>query len=108
MTVMYHFVCIYLYYILFTLAQHFFSNKISAVGHRIVHGGPYFTGSCQLTSATLHKLEEVSALAPLHNPHNLSGVNAAASSFPEAVQVGMLKLCLIVHNCTSLKKFKSY
>lgn len=64
-------------------------DKIAAVGHRIVHGGPYFTKSCQLTSKTLHKLDGVSALAPLHNPHNLSGVMAAASSFPEAVQVGV-------------------
>lgn len=62
--------------------------KVSAVGHRIVHGGPDFEAPTKLVADTLKKLEKLVPLAPLHQPHNLKGVYAAAKAFPGAAQVG--------------------
>jgi acetate kinase len=56
---------------------------LRAVGHRIVHGGPKHTATVQITAATLKELEEISYLAPLHNPACLEGVRCAMEYFPE-------------------------
>jgi len=61
--------------------------KLSAVGHRVVHGGPDFDGAVELTDKVMKRLTEFEPLAPLHQPHNLSGVRAALELFPDAVQV---------------------
>lgn len=60
---------------------------IEAVGHRVVHGGVEFAEPVALDDARLKKLEQLSPLAPLHQPHNLSGVRAAQRAFPGALQV---------------------
>jgi len=60
---------------------------IEAVGHRIVHGGIDFSESIVLDEQKLDYLEQLNPLAPLHQPHNLSGVRAAQSAFPDALQV---------------------
>ena len=52
-------------------------NEIDAVGHRVVHGGERFTHSMLLDDAGLRGIEETIDLAPLHNPHNLKGIQAA-------------------------------
>jgi acetate kinase len=62
-------------------------RPIAAVGHRIVHGGAEIDGSRVLTPDLIAYLETLSPLAPLHQPHNLSGVRAALDAFPDAVQV---------------------
>jgi acetate kinase len=61
--------------------------EIEAVGHRIVHGGADFSESVVLDAQTLACLERLNRLAPLHQPHNLSGVRAAQDAFPDALQV---------------------
>lgn len=61
---------------------------ITAVGHRIVHGGPDFAAPVRLDPAAMAALERFVPLAPLHQPHNLAGVRAAQAMFPRAVQVG--------------------
>jgi acetate kinase len=61
--------------------------KIGAVGHRVVHGGLAHSAPVVLTPALIAELAKLNALAPLHQPHNLSGVAAAQSAFPEAPQV---------------------
>jgi len=63
-------------------------TAIEAVGHRIVHGGVEITAPVVLDAAKLIYLDGLVPLAPLHQPHNLSGVRAAARAFPDAVQVG--------------------
>jgi len=63
-------------------------TAIEAVGHRIVHGGIEITAPVVLDAAKLAYLDGLVPLAPLHQPHNLSGVRAAARAFPNAVQVG--------------------
>ncbi len=60
---------------------------ISAVGHRIVHGGVDYSEPVVLDEERLAYLARLSPLAPLHQPHNLSGVRAAQRAFPGALQV---------------------
>ena len=62
--------------------------EISAVGHRIVHGGVHFDGPVLLDGDCVKTLEELTPFAPLHQPHNLAGVAAAQSAFPNAPQIG--------------------
>ncbi len=61
--------------------------EIAAVGHRVVHGGPRFTKPTLVDETVLDVLEAYASLAPLHQPHNLSGIRAAQMAFPEALQV---------------------
>jgi len=49
-------------------------SQISAVGHRVVHGGEKFTCSVLIDDAVLDAIKEVQHLAPLHNPPNISGI----------------------------------
>ncbi|SDK96226.1 acetate kinase [Franzmannia pantelleriensis] len=60
-----------------------------AVGHRIVHGGEHFTRASRLDDQVIAAVEETSALAPLHNPANLAGIQAARALFPALPQVGV-------------------
>ncbi|TCZ62969.1 acetate/propionate family kinase [Roseicella aquatilis] len=62
-------------------------RRIIAVGHRVVHGGPDFAAPVLVTPAVLHRLEALASLAPLHQPHNLAGLRAAAERFPGVPQV---------------------
>ena len=64
-------------------------NTISAVGHRVVHGGERYTEATLLTKEVVEDLEHLSPLAPLHNPANLAGIRAAKSLLPEAVHVAV-------------------
>jgi acetate kinase len=64
-------------------------NEIDAVGHRVVHGGETFKGSCYLDDVTIKGIEECSDLAPLHNPANLKGIYAMKMLLPDVPQVGI-------------------
>jgi acetate kinase len=57
-------------------------GEIDAVGHRVVHGGEKFTQSCLVTPDVKQELRKLIELAPLHNPHNIRGINAAISNLP--------------------------
>ena len=61
--------------------------KIQAIAHRIVHGGSLFTQSVISTTSILDELSKLNALAPLHQPHNIEGVRAFATAFPDIPQV---------------------
>ena len=61
--------------------------KIQAIAHRIVHGGSLFTKSVISTPSKLNELSKLNALAPLHQPHNIEGVRAFATAFPDIPQV---------------------
>ena len=52
-------------------------EHISAVGHRVVHGGDKYFATTEITAENLKDLEECNNLAPLHNPYNLAGVKAS-------------------------------
>lgn len=61
---------------------------VSAVAHRIVHGGEQCLAPCLLDAQTLRYLHGFDSLAPLHQPHNLAGVEACARVLPGVPQVG--------------------
>jgi len=54
-------------------------DEISAVGHRVVHGGEKYSESVVIDDAVMESLEECVKLAPLHNPANIIGINACKS-----------------------------
>jgi acetate kinase len=64
-----------------------YESSVAAVGHRIVHGGPDFAEPVLIDGATLTKLKALIPLAPLHQPHNVAGVEAAMKAFPSTPQV---------------------
>ncbi|MDD6183037.1 MAG: acetate/propionate family kinase [Lachnospiraceae bacterium] len=57
-------------------------DEISAVGHRVVHGGEAFTESTLINEEVIAAIENVSELAPLHNPANLIGIAACQELMP--------------------------
>jgi acetate kinase len=59
------------------------------IGHRVVHGGSLFTGPTLVTDRVIADIEELSALAPLHNPANLAGIRAAGVIFAGVPQVAV-------------------
>ncbi|MBV7378021.1 acetate/propionate family kinase [Maritimibacter dapengensis] len=66
---------------------HFPDSEITAVGHRVVHGGMDFAEPVELSDAILARLEAFVPFAPLHQPHNLAGIAAARNAFPDARQI---------------------
>ncbi len=64
-------------------------SEISAVGHRVVHGGEMFNSSVLITNEVIAALEKCIDLAPLHNPPNLKGIEAISELIPDTVQVGV-------------------
>lgn len=63
-------------------------DEIEAVGHRIVHGGNLYSSSVVMNDRVIQEIENISDLAPLHNPANLIGVKAFQKAIPSAIQVG--------------------
>jgi acetate kinase len=70
------------------LARHPEAYQISAIAHRIVHGGERCSESVVLDNPTLVYLASLAPLAPLHQPHNLAGVHAFRRSYPQLPQIG--------------------
>ncbi len=64
-------------------------KDIDAVGHRLVHGGTKFSGSVLITDEVKEMVRECYPLAPLHNPANMTGVEAIDALMPGVPQVGV-------------------
>ncbi|MCX8052749.1 MAG: acetate kinase [Armatimonadetes bacterium] len=64
-------------------------REISAVGHRVVHGGEKFVESTIVNEEILSEIEKMSTLAPLHNPPNLEGIRACIRLMPGVPQVAV-------------------
>ncbi|SCX81786.1 acetate/propionate family kinase [Butyrivibrio sp. INlla14] len=64
-------------------------EEIGAVGHRIVHGGEKFTKSVVINDEVIKAIEDVSDLAPLHNPANLIGIRACQKVMPSVPMVAV-------------------
>ncbi len=62
-------------------------RRVAAIGHRVVHGGPDLAAPVLVDAAVMQRLRALAPLAPLHQPHNLAGIEAAAESFPGVPQV---------------------
>lgn len=64
-------------------------SEIEAVGHRVAHGGEFFTESAFINDEALKQIEQLSELAPLHNPANLKGIVAMKILIPGIRQVAV-------------------
>lgn len=64
-------------------------NEIDAIGHRIAHGGEYFTRSTIIDERAKNLLKECIDLAPIHNPANIAGIEACEKNIPGKVNVGV-------------------
>lgn len=64
-------------------------SEITGVGHRVVAGGEHFKESTLITDDVLEKIEELSELAPLHNPANATGIRAFKKLLPEITSVAV-------------------
>lgn len=62
-------------------------DEIGAVGHRIVHGGEYYSESVLITDEVLEGIKECIPLAPLHNPEGLAGIKATQKALPNTPMV---------------------
>ncbi|MBN2582530.1 MAG: acetate kinase [Planctomycetes bacterium] len=65
------------------------AEEIEAVGHRVVHGAESFTGSVLITASVLDAIRACIPLAPLHNPPNLTGIEAARKLLPDVPHVAV-------------------
>ncbi len=63
--------------------------EVAAVGHRVVHGGPVYTSGVLVTPEVKRTLAGLSELAPLHNPVNLEGIEAAQKTWPDVPHVAV-------------------
>ena len=64
-------------------------QSITAVGHRVVHGGERFTKATLLNAAVIAEIESLSHLAPLHNPANLLGIRSVMKHLPDIPHVAI-------------------
>lgn len=64
-------------------------DEIDGLGHRVVHGGEIFDDSVLITDEVLHQIEDLSDLAPLHNPANVTGIKAFRRILPNVPAVAV-------------------
>ena len=64
-------------------------EEIDAVGHRVVHGGEKFNSSVLINEDVIAKVKECYGIAPLHNPANMTGIEAITALMPNVPQVGV-------------------
>lgn len=64
-------------------------TEITAVGHRVVHGGEKYSGSVLITEDVMKTLNEFIELAPLHNPPNILGIKVCQELLPATPQIGV-------------------
>jgi len=67
--------------------DHLGSDRLAAIGHRVVHGGVVFTAPVIVTEPVLTALDALSPMAPLHQPHNLAAIRAAQTARPGLPQI---------------------
>lgn len=64
-------------------------DEIGAVGHRVVHGMEWFNKSVLITPEVIEKVKECYPVAPLHNPANVTGIEAVTAILPDVPQVAV-------------------
>ena len=62
-------------------------NEIEAIGHRVVHGGPFFTESVLVSDEVMRVLEKCVSYAPLHTPAHIMGIKGCTEAMPDRPQV---------------------
>ncbi len=63
--------------------------ELSAIGHRVVHGGEDFSAPCLINERVIQAITAMTPLAPLHNPVNLAGIQVSRALFPSVPQVAV-------------------
>ena len=71
------------------LAQQAAGGHLDGIGHRVVHGGEHFTSAGLVNDQVLEGIRSSAQLAPLHNPANLTGIEAAMELFPDLPHVAV-------------------
>ena len=71
------------------LAEQNLKDSITAIGHRVVHGGEEYSAPTLITDAVKTTIDKLAKLAPLHNPANLIGINACQAVFDKLPQVAI-------------------
>ncbi|MGH8434558.1 MAG: propionate/acetate kinase, partial [Pseudomonas sp.] len=74
---------------LLPLVQGASGGKLHGIGHRVVHGGEHFTSARRIDAQVLAAIQATAPLAPLHNPANLLGIEAAIKLYPHLTQVAV-------------------
>jgi acetate kinase len=69
--------------------HHIDTGRLTAVGHRVVHGGEAFVDSTRIDERTVEAIEALGSLAPLHNPANALGIREALRALPGLPQVAV-------------------
>jgi len=64
-------------------------SSIDAIGHRVVHGGEYYTSPVRISAQVIKCIKDLEKLAPLHNPANLAGILACKELLPKLPQVAV-------------------
>jgi len=78
-------------------------SSVTAVGHRVVHGGELFYQPTRIDTAVVQGISELSTLAPLHNPANVMGIEAVRELLPEVPQVAVFDTAFF-HNLPDAAK----
>lgn len=73
------------------------ATPLSAIGHRVVHGGEAFCEPALLDNTSMQQIRDCIALAPLHNPANLAGIEACQRLFPDLPQVAVFDTAFHQH-----------
>lgn len=71
------------------LKEHGLLDNLVATGHRVVHGGALFSDATLITDDVLQQIKTVSHLAPLHNPHNVKGIQSVQKVLPHLPAVAV-------------------
>ena len=74
---------------LLPLIERFATQPLTAVGHRIVHGGEHFTGARVIDEDVIAAISQSAPLAPLHNPAQLTGINEAMQVFADIPHIAI-------------------
>jgi acetate kinase len=74
---------------LLPLVEQAVKGPLHAIGHRVVHGGERFTQACRIDAEVLQAIRDTVPLAPLHNPANLLGIEAAMALYPQLPHVAV-------------------
>ncbi|KYJ86367.1 acetate/propionate family kinase [Sulfurovum riftiae] len=64
-------------------------EELDGIGHRVVHGGAYFTRPTKITPEIIRRIRSLIPLAPLHNPANLEGIEIIAEHYPTLTQIAV-------------------
>ena len=87
------------------IAHHYDLSELICIGHRVVHGGDVFDGPVRITDETLAQIQDLSILAPLHQPQALRLIHAMRTINPNLVQVASFDTVFHRTNSELVRRF---